>query len=255
MANTFGKKRYYREEMDSTNTEAKRQAVGEAFHGLLVHTDHQTMGKGRQGRSWSSPKGTGIFMSLLLKPELAPQKASMLTLIAALSVADAIREMTGLFVDIKWPNDLVIKGRKVCGILTEMSTEKDAIRYVIIGIGMNVNTKEFPVELQQTATSLYIERNVFTDRNALIDCIMLKLEERYDTFIKTGDLEFMQEDYNNRLINCGRWVRVLGRDATLLLEGVAGGINKKGELLVETDDGRIEVCSGEVSVRGIYGYV
>ncbi len=276
MAKVFGKKIYYKEEIDSTNTEAKRQAAEEGNHGLVVIAEQQTMGRGRRGRSWSSPKGTGIWMSLLLKPELEPEKASMLTIVAALSVADAITEVTGLEAFIKWPNDIVVGGKKVCGILTEMSADVSGIRYVVVGIGINVNTREFPEEIKEIATSLFLEKcsaqmkqkevvhseshkqldeTELIDRELLMTTVLDKLEEYYNQFMQSGDLEFILEDYNKKLANRDKQVRIIAGGDERSQEGIARGINKEGELLVETEEGLLEVRSGEVSVRGLYGYV
>ena len=149
--NTFGKTICYKETINSTNIEAKRLAQLGEPHGLLVIAKEQTMGKGRCGRSWSSEKESGIFMSLLLKPDFLPEKASMLTLLTALVVAEVIRKETNLKAWIKWPNDIVVNGKKVCGILTEMSAEEHQIHYVIVGIGINVNNKQFPEEIREIA--------------------------------------------------------------------------------------------------------
>ncbi len=249
----FGKQIYYKEEIDSTNTEAKRQAMEGAPHGLLILAEQQTMGKGRLGRSWSSPKGTGIWMSLLLKPDFKPEKASMLTLVTALSVTDAIRKGTGLEAWIKWPNDIVVNRKKVCGILTEMNALANQIYYIIVGIGINVNTKEFPEEIREIATSLQIEKGMTIQRSLLISKVLEELEKNYEQFLQAGDLKFLLEKYNKRLINCHKQVKMIGSSGTFA--GTAKGINAKGELLIQTDNGLVEVRSGEVSVRGLYGYV
>ena len=253
----FGRRILYKEEIDSTNTEAKRQAF-EENHGLLVIAEKQTLGKGRRGRSWDSPKGTGIWMSLLLQPKKVPSyKASMLTLITALSVVEAIFEVTGLKALIKWPNDIVVNGRKVCGILTEMSADNDGIRHIIIGIGINVNTEEFPDEIREMATSLFLEQKKaeLINRAVLVAAVLKKLEAYYEQFLAEEELGFLLEAYNKNLINLDRQVKVLGCDGREECQGTARGINKKGELLVETEEGLISVRSGEVSVRGLYGYV
>ena len=261
----FGRKILYQEEMDSTNTEAKRQAL-EENHGLLVIAEEQTLGRGRRGRSWNSPKGTGIWMSLLLQPKeisiqsektvLSAKKASMLTLVTALSVAEAISEETGLEAFIKWPNDIVINNRKVCGILTEMSADNDGIHYVVIGIGINVNTREFPEEIREIATSLWLEqKKAGIDRASLVAAILGKLELYFEQFLEAEDLSFLLEEYNKKLVNFGKEVKVLGCDGQEENSGTAKGINKEGALLVETEEGLLEVRSGEVSVRGLYGYV
>ena len=142
------------EKVDSTNNMLRTLAEQGAPEGTLVVAANQTAGKGRRGRSWSAPEGTSIAMSILLRPEFPPERASMLTLVMAMAIARGIREVTGLDAGIKWPNDIVADGKKLCGILTEMSTEMEYIRYVVIGIGINVSMKEFPEELKQKATSL-----------------------------------------------------------------------------------------------------
>ena len=246
---------YYFDETDSTNTYAKRLGEGDAPHGTLVVADMQSAGKGRRGRGWDSPSGSSIYMTILLKPEdLEPNQASMLTLVAAWAVAGGISEQTGLPAKIKWPNDIVVNGKKVCGILTEMSTEIEHINYIVCGIGINVNMTSFPEEIQTTATSLCLETGQQVRRSTLIASIMRQFEKGYQIFMQTRNLEGLQEAYNALLVNCGREVRILG--AKEQYTGKALGINPQGELLVEREDGTVEaVASGEVSVRGIYGYV
>ena len=147
----------YLESVDSTNNYAKRIAEDGTPSGTLVVADEQTGGKGRRGRSWSTPKGSNIAMTLLLRPRFRPEHASRMTLLAAMAVTCGIRRVTGLDAGIKWPNDVVVNGHKVCGILTEMNTEVDYINYVVIGIGINVNQKEFPEEIREIAGSLCLE--------------------------------------------------------------------------------------------------
>lgn len=240
--------------LDSTNIQAKRMADEGYVHGTLIVADCQNAGKGRRGKNWSSPSGTGIWMSLLLKPEMEPNKAPMLTLVMAYSVACAIREKAKLDVKIKWPNDLIIDKKKICGILTEMNAEVDYVHHVVIGVGINVNTEEFPEELEDLATSLRLEKGGLIRRAELIASIMEQFEVYYEQFIKTGNIAFLQTNYNQLLVNQDREVRVLGVHHSY--EGIALGINETGELLVRTQDGTIQnVFAGEVSVRGIYGYV
>ena len=249
-----GKNILYFDETDSTNTEAKQAAEKGAPHGTLAVADYQTMGKGRRGRSWTSPHGVGVWMSIVLRPELHPSCASMLTLVAALAVADGIEKVCGLNPVIKWPNDLVINGKKVCGILTEMSTELECINYVVTGIGINANLEEFPEELRGVATSLLMESGTRVKRSLLIGAVMEAFERYYAIFMEHENMEGLLETYNLRLANRDNQVRVLlpGGEYT----GTALGIDKTGELLVRTEDGSIRrVLSGEVSVRGIYGYV
>ena len=244
----------YFDATDSTNAQAKRLAEAHAPHGTLVVSDRQDGGKGRRGRSWASPSGVGIWMSLILRPEIAPSSASMLTLAAALAVREGIQEETGLSPLIKWPNDLVLNGKKICGILTEMSTELMEIQYVITGIGINVNQREFPSEIRDTATSLSLEAGRCFRRSSLIAAILKAFEKDYTAFLKTGDLSLLLEEYNACLVNRGKEVCIL--DPSGEYRAVAEGIDESGSLLVTLPDGtRREIISGEVSVRGIYGYV
>lgn len=244
----------YFDQLDSTNIKAKELAKSGAPHGTVVVAEMQTAGKGRRGRSWESPAGTNIYMSVLLYPKMNPSKAPMLTLVMAYSVAKVLRRQGFTETGIKWPNDLVISGKKLCGILTEMELSGREIGHVVIGVGINANIVEFPEELQKTATSLRMESGQEVDRKRLIEEISKEFELDYETFVKMDDLSFLQEEYNQMLVNCGREVRVLepGNEYT----AVALGINDGGELLVGKADGSEEaVFAGEVSVRGIYGYV
>lgn len=241
------------EQVDSTNEEAKRQAEKGAPDGTLVAAAEQSAGKGRRGRTWISEKGTGVWMSLLLRPDFPPECASMLTLVAAMAVEKGISRVTGVDGQIKWPNDVVIEGKKVCGILTEMSTEMECIHYVVVGIGINVGTEEFPEEIRDLATSLYLSTQKKVKRAVLAAAVAEAWEFYYEEFLKSGDLRFLMEEYNERLVNRGREVKVLALDGGYM--GISQGINEKGELLVETGGMVRTVISGEVSVRGIYGYV
>ena len=193
-------------------------------------------------------------MTLVLKPDFAPDRASMLTLIAALAVSKAISEKTGQEAGIKWPNDIVMNGKKVCGILTEMSAQIDYINYVVIGTGINVNQTEFPEEIAEIATSLAIEMGHPVNRAKIVAAVLEAFEENYEKFLEAGDLSALQEAYEAVLANKDQPVRVL--DPKEPFEGVALGITSTGELRVRKEDGTIaEVHSGEVSVRGLYSYV
>ena len=297
-----GQTLYYYDEIDSTNTQIKRLAEEDAPHGTLAVADYQSRGKGRRGRAWDSPHGSAIYMSILFRPEIRPDRASMLTLVIGLSVTQAIRSNLGLQAQIKWPNDVVLNGKKLVGILTEMSAQMNYIEYLVTGIGINANLREFPEELEDKATSLQKEIGHKVNRSALIaECmekieenyeifvktqdlrefpeeireiagslklsaghpvaragliasIMEELEDLYEVFLKTEDLSALKDEYNRNCVTCGHEIRVLepGHEYT----GVARGINAMGELLVEKEDGTItEVYAGEVSVRGLYGYV
>ena len=244
----------YYPEADSTNVRLRHLAEEGAPHGLLAVADRQTAGRGRRGRVWESPGGSCIYMSLLLRPDIAPEKAPMLTLVMACSAAEGLRDCADADIRIKWPNDVIAGEKKLAGILTEMSSQTDRINHVIIGTGINVNIKSFPEELEKTATSLYLETGREVKRAAVIGAVMRRFEENYDIFMETEDMSGLMEKYGNLLINTGREVRILKPDSQY--RAVAGGINRKGELLVRREDGAVEaVCAGEVSVRGVSGYV
>lgn len=244
----------YFDTIDSTNTKAQELAEKGYPSGTLVVADKQDSGKGRRGRSWVSPSGAGIFMTLMIKPDINPNNASMLTLVAALAVAKAITSVTGEEALIKWPNDIVVNGKKVCGILTEMNAQFDYINHIVVGIGINVHNESFPEEISQMASSLMIEAGGKRFHRAqIIAETMSYFEQYYDTFLKTQDLSALVREYDELLVNMNKAVRVL--DPKEPFDGKAMGITPKGELIVDTWESRKLVSSGEVSVRGIYGYV
>lgn len=249
-----GRNVLYFEETGSTNTEAKKAAESGAPHGTLAVADYQNMGKGRRGKMWTSFRGVGVWMSLMVRPELHPSKASMLTLVAAMAVAEGIEKVCGLRTQIKWPNDIVAEGKKICGILTEMSTEMECINYVVTGIGINANMEDFPEEIREIATSILKLTGKRVVRSRLIGAVMEAYESYYKIFMESGNMSHLMEPYNRRLANVNRPVRVLLPGDEYV--GSALGIDEAGELLVRTEDGELRrVISGEVSVRGIYGYV
>ena len=244
----------YFDTIDSTTIKAQELAEKGYPSGTLVVADKQESGKGRRGRSWVSPSGTGIFMTLMIKPDINPNNASMLTLVAALAVAKAITSVTGEEAMIKWPNDIVVNGKKVCGILTEMNAQFDYINHIVVGIGINVHNESFPEEISQMASSLMIEAGGKRFHRAqIIAETMSYFEQYYDTFLKTQDLSALVREYDELLVNRNKSVRVL--DPKEPFDGKAMGITPKGELIVDTWESRKLVSSGEVSVRGIYGYV
>lgn len=248
-----GKELIYLKTVDSTNNYAKKLAEEGAAHGTLVVADDQSSGKGRRGKNWLMPPGTTIAMSLVVRPQMRPERASMLTLIMGMAAARAVADVTGLNAQIKWPNDLVVGGRKLSGTLTEMSTELEGIHYVVIGTGINANITEFPQELRDIATSLQIELGRPIDRGAVICACMEAFEGYYDRFMQRQDMSLLQEEYQEFLANRDREVRVLEPGGAY--SGVARGIDAFGQLLVEREDGSVEkVYAGEVSVRGIYQY-
>ncbi|MCM1215238.1 MAG: biotin--[acetyl-CoA-carboxylase] ligase [Lachnospiraceae bacterium] len=249
-----GRELIFYEKTGSTNIQAKLLAEEGAPSGTLVVAEQQTQGRGRRGRTWASPAGRNLYFTLLLKPDFAPDKASMLTLVMALAVQGAVTELCGIEVGIKWPNDVVINGKKVTGILTEMSVQGEYIQHVVIGVGVNVKKQEFVPELEGRAASLEQESGRPVSRAALLEKIMEHFEADYALFIRKLNLSLLTDAYNAVLVNCGREVRVL--DPAGEYTGQAEGINEKGELCVHTADGKLKkVYAGEVSVRGVYGYV
>lgn len=247
-------KRYHFESIDSTNKKAKELAQEGATHGTLITADAQQAGIGRRGRSWSSEKGAGIYMSMVLRPEIEADKASMLTLVAAMAVEKAIQAVCGKIEPlIKWPNDIVLNKKKICGVLTEMSLCGTEIGYIVVGIGINVNNHHFPEEIAQTASSLSLETGGDMDRELLITEVWKQFAVYYEQFLQTKDLSLFKGEYEKALVNKEEEVKVL--DPLGEYVGIAKGITNIGELIVDTEAGVRFVSGGEVSVRGIYGYV
>jgi BirA family biotin operon repressor/biotin-[acetyl-CoA-carboxylase] ligase len=249
----MGKEILCKPEMDSTNTQAKRMGEHDAVNGTLVVTECQTAGRGRRGRVWVSPAGNCYF-SVLLRPEILADRASMITLVSAMALAKAIKEAAGLDTLIKWPNDVVAAGKKLCGILTESSTDLEYINYVVVGIGVNCNQMEFPEEIRETASSIRLETGEKINRCQLLGSFLTHFESYYETFLKTEDLSKLQQEYNELLVNRNRTVKIIEKDKERIM--TATGIDENGALLVKDDEGNEEaIISGEVSVRGVYGYV
>ena len=247
-----GKTVHFARETDSTNLWIKRLAKEGASEGTLALAEFQSAGRGRLGRSWEVPEGTSVMMSILLRPKFEPQYAPTLTLVMGMAVAKAVKNL-GFDVSIKWPNDVVVSHKKICGILTEMGVRDGKIDYAVIGVGINVNIKEFPEEMADKATSLYLESGKEFDRSQIPGLVMDAFEKDYEKFAATCDLSGLKEEYESILANYNQPVRVLAKEP---YEGVARGITDGGELLVEKTDGTIvAVSAGEVSVRGLYSYV
>ena len=247
-----GKTVHFARETDSTNLWIKRLAKEGASEGTLALAEFQSAGRGRLGRSWEVPEGTSVMMSILLIPKFEPQYAPTLTLVMGMAVAKAVKSL-GFDVSIKWPNDVVVSHKKICGILTEMGVRDGKIDYAVIGVGINVNIKEFPEEMVDKATSLYLESGKEFDRSQIPGLVMEAFEKYYEKFAATCDLSGLKEEYESILANYNQPVRVLAKEP---YEGVARGITDGGELLVEKTDGTIvAVSAGEVSVRGLYSYV
>ncbi|MEW4306973.1 biotin--[acetyl-CoA-carboxylase] ligase [Rossellomorea marisflavi] len=235
---TLGQNIHYEETVGSTQKVAHELAANGAPEGTLVIADEQTDGRGRLMREWHSSKGTGVWMSLILKPLLPPQKAPQFTLIAAVAVVQAIQETTGLDPQIKWPNDILINGRKATGILTELQAEPDKINSIIIGIGMNVNqTQEhFPDELQSIATSYGMEAGRSLSRSDIVQKVLERMEALYELYMAKGftPIKLMWESY---AVSIGR--RITARTINGSIEGYARGITEEGVLQIEDDTGQL----------------
>lgn len=244
-----GRKIVYFPETDSTNRRARLLAQEGAPHGTLVLADKQTAGRGRRGRGWISPAGEGIFMSLLLRPNVHPSQVAKLSLLTALAVANAIELETGLDAQIKWPNDIVIAGRKVCGLLLEMTADESAVYDVVAGVGINVHQKELDPEIAHTASSLDLLAGKTFSRAALVRAFLVEFEKA----MALSD-EAMMGLYQARSATLGQKVQVIALTGTFT--GTARGIMDSGSLLVEDEEGAMrEVLAADVSVRGIMGYV
>lgn len=245
----------YFSQVDSTNKTAKEIASTENGHGTVVIAEEQTEGRGRLGRSWSSPKHKGIWMSILVRPDISPTDATKVTQITAASIYKALSEM-GIETKIKWPNDIILNRKKVCGILTEMSSEMMQINYMVIGIGINVNQdkEEMPCDLREKATSLKIEAGEDVSRKELVGRILNNFEYFYNDLAVRGDIKEALDICRSKSILLGKRVRVIQRGETLEREAV--GLTDEGELVVKDEYGNTSVIvSGEVSVRGEFGYV
>ncbi len=242
---------FYAEVMDSTNDQLRRMAAGGAPHGSLCLCEQQTGGKGRLGRQWVSRSGEGLWQSVLLRPALSPQSAPLITLAVALSMAQALENVGLLGVRIKWPNDLVINGRKVCGILCEASADMDRIASVICGVGLNVKEGAVPDELRHQATSLETE-GLHVLRRRILTMYLERLESNMKVLEKDGFAALL-EGYTARSCTLGSRVHVVGNKDFL---GMAEALDTDGALLVRDDAGFLQkVLAGDVSVRGVMGYV
>lgn len=236
--------------VDSTNNEAKRQAAKGAAHGTLFVAEQQTGGKGRLGRSWDLPARQGICMSLLLRPKISPYEVPRITLLAGLAVCRAIRALTPCPAMIKWPNDVIIGRKKVCGILTEMTAETERVDFVATGIGINVNNPSFPEQLHQKATSLYLETGEKYSRTALLRQVLYELETCYDAFLTETTADLLTP-YKELCATLGRKIGYTRNGKTFIATAV--DISRRGGLLVMLENGKkAEINSGEVTVQGIY---
>jgi BirA family biotin operon repressor/biotin-[acetyl-CoA-carboxylase] ligase len=238
----IGKKIFHYESVPSTMDIAFRLGMENEAEGTLLCAEGQTKGKGRLGRPWSSPKNKGIYMSVILRPAISPAVASQLTLVSAVAVCDAVRRVSELEATIKWPNDLLVNGKKVAGILTELSAEMDRVRFIVIGMGMNVNT---PMSLlPEGATSLKHEIGKSLCRITLLQEILVELEDCYERYKNEGFSGIINR-WKKLSSTLGRRVRIADQQGDV--EGEAIDLDDNGGLIIRSDTGRtIKRMSGDV---------
>ncbi len=248
----------YYESVDSTNDRIKERAHNNESQGLVISAGTQTAGKGRIGRKWESPTKDSVSTSLLLTPDdISLEAIPTITVVAAMAVRDALSRLYGLEGKIKWPNDIVLGGKKICGILTEMEMKNNKVWYVVVGIGVNVHNTQFPEEIAFKATSVDIELQKESDRKGhrseITKAIWESFQKYYNIFIKTQDMSGLKEEYERYLANLNERVRIEAQENSY--EAIAKGIDDRGQLVIEVDGQQQIISTGEVSVRGIYGYI
>jgi BirA family transcriptional regulator, biotin operon repressor / biotin---[acetyl-CoA-carboxylase] ligase len=256
-----GRKVLYLDVVDSTNNQARKLASEGCDDGTVVVAGKQTAGRGRLGRKWESHEGMGIYLSVVLKPIISPEEIQIIPIAASVAVTQAIEAVTGVRTGIKWPNDIILDNKKVCGISTEMNSEMEKVNFIILGIGINFSQKpeDFTPELHDKAISLGClagENHLSTDISKklnLIRAVLSELDRIYSLIINGHSLEIIKR-WKNYTLTLNKNVRIIYRDREYT--GTAMDITNDGRLVVGCDDGIIrEVMSGEVSVRGLLGYV
>jgi BirA family biotin operon repressor/biotin-[acetyl-CoA-carboxylase] ligase len=245
----IGKKIVYRAEVSSTQDIAGKYAIDKAEEGTAVIAESQTLGKGRKGRAWLSPGSGGIYVSIILRPNIRPVNAVQIPLVVGVALAKAIRKSTSLDARIKWPNDIYINNKKVCGILAEISCEVDRINHIIVGIGINANTRmnELPSDIQEVATSIAAEYGKDISRAELLRSFFTELEEVYTTFINDG-FDDARKQWKKLTNTLGVRVKIIEGDNET--RGKALDIDEEGFLVFQADSGdTMHITSGDVSLR------
>lgn len=242
----LGRVIHHHETLGSTNSEAFALAQAGAVHGEIVVADEQTQGRGRRGRSWSSPAGTNLYFSVVLRPDVPPSRAAEVTLLAAVAVAETLRE-AGAEATIKWPNDVQIGGKKVAGVLTELSADVDRVHFLVLGVGINLNARgeDFPPEVAELATSLMEARRQRVPRALFTAALWTKLEEWLDRWADEG-FEPVRDAWKRWASTLGHEVLVKGEGSSLC--GLAEDIDESGALVLVVDGRRVRVMAGDVEL-------
>jgi len=242
----FGKRVHHFFKTDSTNRVAMELGYADEPEGAVVLAEEQTAGRGRAGRSWHSERGAGLYVTLLLRPKLSPVQAPLLTMLAGLSAHTAVLAQTGLSAELKWPNDLLLNGKKLGGILTEMHAEPNAVRFVIVGIGINVGQEKFPGEIAATATSLRKETGRLHSRLEFLVKLLSQFETDYNRFLREGAPYVVQRFELVSSFANGKRVKVdTGRETFV---GMTAGLSAEGLLIVKKEDGgSVTVIAGDVA--------
>lgn len=240
---------YTYEQVDSTNTIAKKMASQGQEEGSFIIAEEQLKGKGRMGREWLSPQGKGIWISFILRPDILPMQASQITFVVVAGILQGIKKYTGAQVKIKWPNDLLLNRKKITGILTEISAEIERINYIIAGVGINVGQEpeDFPPEIRERASSLEAETGEEINHNKLVQTIISEMEKVYFLYKEEGFEEILKIWRENN-ITLGRRVRAITMDGQI--KGLAENIDQEGFLIIKEDSGEVhKIMAGDVSLR------
>jgi len=245
----LGKEIHFYQELSSTNSIARQMAISGAAEGTIVMSRSQSAGRGRMQRQWACPPGKGLLLSMVLRPEISVQFVPQLTLLTAVVVAETIKKVTGCAAGIKWPNDIYINGKKVCGILAESSFSKAGVKYVIIGLGINVNldTDQLPTDCQKTSTSLSLELGQHVSRFKLLKQFIISWDEHLKGFIIAGH-PYLRNKWIENNVTIGRNVTVhKDKDP---IHGLAVDVSENGGLIVRLNDGSLqEFLAEDVSLR------
>lgn len=245
----MGRTIHHFQTIDSTNSKAYQLALNGAGEGEVVISESQEKGRGRLGRQWFSPPSLNLYLSVILRPKIPPHQAPLITLMAAVATADAIRKYSGLLPLIKWPNDILLRDRKVAGLLNEIHSEMDRIHFVILGIGVNLNMDEkmFSKEIRAVATSIKIEMGQTVSRKAFLQSLLLELERWYSIFLEEGSAVVLKAWRDWACIK-GREVKVTSFGKTFV--GIAIDVDSDGALILETGDGKQErVMAGDIEYK------